>query len=138
VDENEIVWAETTDGGLLHQLFGYYPTLHDARVQSLSIDGTTATMDVDYSDEPEEGVRELTVRMKLIWTEVESIDLTTYDTYIEGITFQWIADGLKTVLGQSFGIRGSIVSGGFEAQLEKADPADPLQEEGTLKITYRR
>ncbi len=137
MESEDAVWAETTGGGLLHQLFGYYPTLHDARVESLAFEGSTLKMDVDYTDSGAEGEKDLRVRMQLVWSGLREVDLTAYDSDLTGMTFHRQHDLLRTVFEHGFGISGSIVSEGFEAKLEKVDPPDRLNEDRGLRILYR-
>ena len=65
---DDAVWAETTDGGLLKQLFGFYPTLHDARILSIDIDRASdrIQMVVDYADVVgDDDGQELSARIRL-------------------------------------------------------------------------
>jgi hypothetical protein len=64
----EALWATTTDGALLEQLFGYRPTLHDAIIQTVTYEGGVLELTVIYSDLPEAGERELRVRFSLVFS----------------------------------------------------------------------
>ncbi len=74
---DDVVWAETTDGGLLRQLFGYYPTLHDAVILEVEIDRASdrVAIIVDYNDMIGEDVTQhLSVRIRLEWHGVVSLE----------------------------------------------------------------
>lgn len=135
----DTVWAETTAGGLLRQLFGYYPTLHDARAHSIEIDGgrETVTLDVDYTDRGIDGEKSLRVRMRLIWSGVKEAEFSSYDTDILEMRFEREGDLLRTRFDRGMGFAGSILSEGFEAFLEKVDPPDREQEISRIEIRYR-
>lgn len=126
MSNDETVWAETTDGGLLQQLFGYYPTLHDAVLRSIEINPAAdlITMDVDYQDmvgdDPDQ---EMKVRIRLEWREIESFVLPLDIKYFGGLGFKRKGDKIITSL-EFMGEFGSVTSESVEAILVKMDPGD--------------
>ncbi len=123
MDEHDAIWAETTDGGLLRQLFGYYPTMHDAIVRELRFDARrNVTMILDYQDSPEGGGEELAVRVELRWAGVRSVDFDVRENFLMGLECSRDGDDLRTTFREGFGIAGTLVSERFEAILSLLDP----------------
>lgn len=125
MSEHDAVWAETTDGGLLRQLFGFYPTLHDARLRQIEIEAESRSVEflVDYRDEPEPGgTQEPSVRMRLRWTGVEELTMTLTESFLSNLRFDHADGRIRATFEQGFGSYGTVISERFEALLEKADP----------------
>ena len=133
----DAVWAETTDGGLLRQLFGYYPTLHDAQILSFDIrrKDSSAEMVVDYTDLAEEGEKgDVSVRMRLLWAGVKSFDLPLEEQSLFGVSFDRDEENnLVTRIETWPNVFGFIVSESFEAILVQADP---LEGDQPFRIRY--
>lgn len=126
MSNEETVWAETTDGGLLKQLFGYYPTLHDAVLRLIEINPAAdlITMDVDYQDMVgEDSGQDMKVRIRLEWRGIESFELPLDIKYFGGIGFKRRGDKIVTSL-EFMGEFGSVTSETVEALLVKMDPGD--------------
>ncbi|MGV3613781.1 MAG: hypothetical protein ACO1SV_00480 [Fimbriimonas sp.] len=128
MEERDVVWAQTTDGGLLHQLFGYYPTMHDAEVRSITLHGQplAVTIVVDYADQIEGPDRnpsdDLATRIRLEWTGVTSFDFPLGDADLLGLDLARHGEQIVTTLETWPGIFGTIVSETFEAVLMQMDP----------------
>ncbi len=137
MEEHDAVWAETTDGGLLKQLFGYYPTMHDARVRRVDIDrkADTVEMSLHYFDEVESSPSsgDLHVLIALIWTGVRTLELTLIDNDLMSMNMVRKGDLIRTEFLFSSGTEGAIESERFEARLEKLDPL--LDKEETYRVT---
>src|SRR5580658_2975252 len=97
--DHDAVWAETVDGGLLHQLFGFYPTLHDATIKSITYSRRTDTLEMvlDYEDESE-GDAPLKARISISWTGVKTMTLGIEDNFITGLQFKRRGDQIVTEL----------------------------------------
>jgi len=121
--EHDAVWAETVDGGLLHQLFGFYPTLHDATIRSISYsrDADRLEMTLDYEDEAE-GDTPLRARISIAWTGVQSAKLGIEDNFLTGLRFKRRGDQIVTHLKTMDQADGEVVSEGVEAKLVALDP----------------
>jgi len=123
----DAVWAETTDGPLLRQLFGHYPTLKDAVIQSLCLkqESRLLEMILDYDEWDEEHHADtLTARIRLRWTGVHALDFPLGDQDLLGIRFTSEGELLITYLETWPGVEGRVVSEGFEAILMQVDPAE--------------
>lgn len=141
MDDNEVVWSETTDGGILKQLFGYFPTMHDARIRSLEIDRPSdrVTMVVDYEDFVGELAdrNELSVRIVMEWRRVRAVELTVSENYLMGMELKRNGDLVRADFQTGFGAFGFIEGEGFEARLEKVDPLPDDERQETLTLSYR-
>jgi hypothetical protein len=133
--DHDAVWAETVDGGLLHQLFGFYPTLHDATIRSISyVRGMDRLeMTLDYEDEAE-GDTPLRARISIAWTGVQSAKLGIEDNFLTGLRFKRRGDQIVTLLKTMDQADGEVVSEGVEAKLVALDPKP---EEPTPPIMFR-
>ena len=133
---DDSVWVDTTNGGLLRQLFGHYPTLHQARMITLEVDRAAdrVSADIEYVDEPDSGDAPLRVRMRLEWHGVKSADLWFQGNEIMTVRFDRTGRNLVTTFAPCSGTQGSIVADRFEAILTQAQ-ALPTDAEGIrLKI----
>jgi hypothetical protein len=127
MSQEDAVWAETTDGGLLRQLFGYYPTLHDATVVSIEIDRAADRMEMvlDYEDMVGEDVTQhLCARIRLQWDGIESFDLPLGYEDLMGLDFGRKGERILTTLEVWPGVFGSVVSDSVEAILVQMDPGE--------------
>jgi hypothetical protein len=124
---DDAVWAETTDGGLLKQLFGFYPTLHDARILSIDLDraGDRIQMVVDYADiVGDDDGQELSARIRLEWIGIASFTLPLGDTELVSLDFDRQDQQILTTIETWPGVFGSVVSESIEAILVQIDPRD--------------
>jgi len=124
---DDAVWAETTDGGLLKQLFGYYPTLHDAKILSIDIDRASdrIAMVVDYNDMiGEDHTQQMSVRIRLEWKGITNFELPLGDKDLIGLDFGRQENQIVTSIETWFGVFGKIVSDTVEATLVQMDPGD--------------
>lgn len=121
--DHDAVWAETGDGGLLHQLFGYYPTLHDATIQSVSYSRAADRLEMilDYEDEAE-GDAPLRARISLTWTGVESALLGMEDRSLMSLRFRRAGGKIVTRLKTLDQTDGEVVAEGVEARLVALGP----------------
>lgn len=124
MENHDAVWAETTDGGLLRQLFGYYPTLHDSRIVSVTLDRRQDRLTIvfDYRDHIEnEPTQELAVRVQMEWMGIQSVELPLGETDLLSLHFEPQGDFLRTTLETWPGVFGTIVSERVEVVLLQAD-----------------
>jgi len=124
---DDAVWAETTDGGLLRQLFGFYPTMHDARIVSIEIDRESdrVTMVVDYNDMiGEDDEQELSARIRLEWSGISSFELPLGEVILMGLEFSRRDDRILTSVETYPGVFGTVLSEGVEAVLVQLEPGE--------------
>lgn len=127
-EEHDAVWAQTTDGGLLQQIFGHFPTMHDAVIREINLSShpLAITLVLDYTDLvegpnslPEDG---LSARMRLQWTGVTTFDFPLGDEDLLSLDLDRQGDRIVTTLETWPGVFGTIVSDTFEAILMQVDP----------------
>ena len=135
--DDETAWAETTDGALLKQLFGYYPTLRDARIRrvDLSPGSDSIEMTIDYHDTVDDGGDSLTVRIVLVWGAVRTMELNVSSNYLSATTIRQVDGCFRGEFEFGFGAHGFIESERFEARLEKVDPAS-VEDEERMSLVY--
>jgi hypothetical protein len=123
----DAVWAETTDGGLLKQLFGYYPTLHDARMLSIEIDRAEDTihMVVDYNDMVgDDDDQELSARIRIEWHGITSFEVPLGDIDLVSLDFSRQGNQIETSIETWPGVFGTVISDTVEAILVQIDPGE--------------
>lgn len=133
---NETIWAETSAGGLLKQLFGCYPTVFEAKVLSIEIHRPSemVLMELEYREttEMEEG-QKLTARIRFEWSNVHQLDLPMDFDEVMNVEFRKGNDHLVTLLEVGPGVFGQVVSERFEAVLVKLDPG-PRDESAWIRL----
>jgi len=133
---SDAVWRESADTEVLRALFGYLPTLHDARVRdvALGMAARTVTLVVDYTDLPEGGERSIDVRLSLQFADVTVLELPLEVTDI--IEFHSTSERSRVVTRvlMSGGEWLVVESGSFEISLARVGP-DRDQESARLRAT---
>ncbi len=133
----DIVWADTADGDLLHQMFGYYPTLHNAVVRSVTYFREAERLEicVDYEDtfqgelDSDERDKDLRAQILLIWEDLVSADIELRHGQLLGISFRRRKAAIATQLDLVNGPPGRVLAGHFEARLMAMDPKPNPDEE---------
>lgn len=126
MNNDDAVWAETTDGGLLRQLFGYYPTLHDAKILSIQFDPANdrVAMVIDYTDTVGEDLdQHLSVRIRLEWQGIVSLELPLAEVDLMGVDFDRNGTNIVTKI-DTCGGSGKVVSERLQAVLVLVDPGE--------------
>ena len=134
---DDAVWVDTTDGGLLRQLFGFYPTLHDARMVRLELNrkADVLTAMIEYDDQPEEGDSHLRVQIELEWKGIRVLNLDIGGTELMSMDFEKKGEDLETRFEFSSGVQGTILAAEFEARLVQSHTL-PLDAESVKLIVY--
>lgn len=121
-EETKSIWKTIKDSQKLLDLYGYYPTLHDASVTDFDVnfEGKKIILTFEYSDrvgdESETGSDDKSLATKIVmsWNAVSEAKLQKYNNDIYHIDFQKIDGNIKTEFSQSFGIGGYIISENIE------------------------
>lgn len=138
-EETKAIWKTIKGSQELFDLYGYYPTLHDASVTDFDVkfENREIVLTFEYSDlvgdEPEikPGDKGLATKIVISWLNVSEAKLQKYNNDIYHISFQKLADGIKTDFSQSFGIGGYIISDNIEVvsvELSKRDSIPNLND----------
>lgn len=117
-EEKILIWKTIEGSQELFDLYGYYPTLHDACVTDfdVSFEEKKIVLTFEYSDlvgdEPETGPGDesLATRIVMCWNAVAEAKLQKYNNDIYDIAFQKIDGNIKTEFSRSYGIGGYIIS----------------------------
>jgi len=121
---DDAVWRESADAEVLQSLFGYLPTLHDARIRAIEIEWKTrlVTLVVDYTDLPDGAAREIDVRLRIQFFEVDRLDLPLESTDLLDFKVERTRNGTETRALLSGGDWLVIHSSGLAISLERVGP----------------
>lgn len=133
----EEVWGETTDGGLLKELFGQFPTLRESRLSDITFVPRDDAIEllVDYTDAVHEGPDSLSVRIRMVWKGIQGLSLPVSDGYVSNLTLQRRGDLIRAEFEFGFEQFGYIESESLEAKLEKVDPL--VEGDKPIVLRYR-
>jgi hypothetical protein len=132
-DLSDSIWAETTDGGLLAQLFGYEPTLHDARIREISATGDRLELGIEYEDRPEAGEKELRVHFSLVFIGGVEAEFSLEAFDICGFSLSRKMGRIRADIAYCDGQFGFACADGLDVRLEAVDPLR-CEAPGRLKI----
>jgi len=133
----EEVWGETTDGGLLKELFGKFPTFREAKLSEITFVPRDDAIElvVYYTDKSPEGSDSLSVRIRMVWQGIQSLSLPLSDGYLSNLTLRRRGDLIRAEFEFGFEQFGFIESEKLEAKLEKVDPL--IEDEKPILLRYR-
>jgi hypothetical protein len=117
-EETRLIWNAIQGSQRLFDLYGYYPTLHDAYVTEIDVnfEQRELSMTFEYSDlvgdKPKYGVdgKSLATKIIMCWNVVSEAKLSMDDNYIYHIGFHQVGDNIRTEFEQAFGIGGHILA----------------------------
>jgi hypothetical protein len=132
--ETRSIWESIPGSGKLREIYGYYPTLHDANVVDLRIEFETKSLYIafEYCDlvqkpgEPEESECRL---IGIRWTNVEKSALTLDGNEIYHVDFIQVGNMIETKFASCFGSFGSILSQEIEVALVTESKREQRSEE---------
>lgn len=125
-------------GGLLKDLFGYWPTMRDARVRTIEFDpaGDKLMVTLDYTDKPTDAIAEISARIVLTWGGVKSVELDLLSDDLTEMEFRRDGGTIETFMIFAGEARGRIVSESVDATLNRLDPERP--DETPMRLVYHR
>src|SRR5688500_3077717 len=115
-DEHEAIWASLPGAQAVRDLYGYWPTMHDAHVVRVEVDGAarTVTLHLYYYDDGPEGAADKDEVHSLIvlrFTGVVSFRHRFTDNWLDDLTFARKGDLIEAALVDSdSGIRGALLA----------------------------
>jgi len=121
-EETKSIWKTIKGSQELFELYGYYPTLHDANVTNFDVNFEEKKINLtfEYSDlvgdesEISPDDKSLATKIVMCWKRVSEAKLQKYNNDIYHLSFQKTDGRIKTELSQSFGIGGYIISENIE------------------------
>jgi hypothetical protein len=113
----EAIWQSIPGAQPLHELYGYWPTLHDAWIRAMRVgcEGRELTMVLDYPDTPNDNDNNLYTCFTMRWHGVVNSSLRIEQSYLYGVEFSQTDAGiLTTFVPTNFGTCGTILAAGIE------------------------
>jgi hypothetical protein len=115
-EETRAVWAAIKGSEELFEIYGYYPTLHDAYVVAIDVRFETKQLKavIEYSDSvgstvSEKGQKQSkAVKIVMGWNEVSQADINVHNNDIYDLSFLKANELIRTELRSGWGIAGSI------------------------------
>lgn len=129
--DSERIWEAIAGARRLYEIYGYWPSLHDAVVRGVGISyaGREIAMTVDYSDLRGESVEEeIDTRITLRWTGVDRAELRLSENSLYGMEFERDGEHILTRFDDYvYGMDGFIRSETVE--VTHVEPAPVLPED---------
>lgn len=122
-NQTKDIWQQISGAEQLRDIYGYFPTLHDAVVQNIDIrfESREVILTFRYNDLVEKSADAIesqdsaTTRFQICWREVERAKLGLYGEDIIGVSFSRNADFIETRFeNYAFGFDGFIVARSIE------------------------
>jgi hypothetical protein len=139
LEETQVIWETIPGAAPLFEIYGYWPTLHDAVVRELKIGFAERelTLVVDYSDlvlgrEDEPDIR---TRITMRWFGITESTLRLHNSDLYGMEFTRANGFLETQFEDyCYGLDGTITSKGLEVTHIGLSPACPDDERIELTL----
>ena len=133
IETTESIWQTIPGAEPLFEIYGYWPTLHDAVVRELKVGFAKRelTLVMDYSDlvlghEDEPNTR---TRIKMRWFGITESTLRLHNGDLYGIDFTHTNGFLKTQFEDyCYGLDGAITAEGVEVTHIELSPTHPDDE----------
>lgn len=122
-EETNLIWKSVKGAKDLFDLYGYYPTLHDASITNFDINfiDRQLTLTFEYRDVIEREINnlvntdiELTTIIVVRWSGVSKSTFELNHNDIYEMSFQKSGKQIHTLFPQSSGINGHIMSENIE------------------------
>ena len=114
IKRTEEIWETVFGAEKVHQIYGYWPTLHDARVQGVKIDCDTreVLMVVDYCDVgPVDDAGDICTRFTLRWQGVMEAKLRLADNSLYGLYMERESGCIRSRFEDyAYGFDGTILA----------------------------
>jgi len=113
----EQIWELITGANPLREIYGYWPTMHDAVVRTISICYEARDIEIifDYTDQFRDDEFEIATRIAMKWSGVRDCRLQIEEANVYGIQFSSQGDFLLTHFDRyAWGFDGEICSASIE------------------------
>lgn len=90
------VWEAMSGAAPLREIYGYWPTFHDAYITALSFEtrDRQLTLDLYYYDLPEGAAGDVHTFVRMVFRGVKSLDYSKERNYIDGMDFERTSEGI--------------------------------------------
>ena len=117
-DKHTAYWATIPGSDKLLEIYGYYPTFHDASAVAFHYDGNSQSLTIafEYWDEVKDEIDEEQGKWKITlrWIGVLAVDLKSEGTDISNVDFLPGTHEVVTTLAENYGLYGTITSKSVE------------------------
>ncbi len=139
-NENDAIWAEMPEGGLLRDLFGYWPSFHDSELKSIDFDPANdqVRIAIDYIDEATERDSGLMALVELVFTGIRIANVELRSNDIMDLKFKRIKEGIESRIEFCDGSAGRILSESVDASIRTLDPLPDDATKGMVRVSYGR
>ena len=117
--DTEAIWKDMPGGNPIYEIYGHWPTLHDAVIRSMNFNYADRGLEIvfDYDDAVlgKEEKKDFNSRITLSWHGITESKLRLYDGDLYGVEFNR-RDGLieTRFVDYPWGMDGYILSAGVE------------------------
>jgi hypothetical protein len=139
METTQAIWQTIPGAEPLFEIYGYWPTLHDAVVRELRVGFAERelTLVVDYTDlvQGRENEPTLCARLTLRWFGITESTLRLHSGDLYGIDFVRENDLLETrFTDYDYGLDGTVLSGGVAVTHIELSPVRPEEERLALTL----
>lgn len=136
--ENQEIWKTMKGAEKLFEYYGYFPTLHDARIEKINInlDKKEFLLTVCYVDLTDDEKDSGLTRFTICWRNVQKADFDWYSENLDGMDFSKSGDFIETTFEDSpYDFEGKIISKEIEITNIEIEPEIDENRRGIIKFT---
>jgi hypothetical protein len=136
--ENQEIWKQVKGAEKLFQIYGYFPTLHDAVIENINIilENKEFYLMVRYSDLTEENDKSARTRFTICWRNVQKADFNWYGEDLYEMMFSSDGSFIKTTFKDyPPGFEGTLISGEIEITNIEIEPEKDENNRGIIKFS---
>jgi hypothetical protein len=144
-EETRSIWKTIKGSKELFDLYGYYPTLHDACLTNidLNFERKEVVLTFEYADlvgdKPIISAvdNSLATKIMIRWSLVSEAQLLLDGTDVYDMGFQKLGNKIKTEFSQGFGIGGHIIAKSIELVSVEPSARDSMPKESRFLYTTK-
>ena len=137
--ENQEIWKQIEGAEKLFEIYTYYPTLHDAKIENIEINYERREfyLTVNYSDSSEDD-KSFRTRFTICWRNVQKAEFNWYGEDLYNMKFSKDGEFIKTnFMVYSSGFYGELISGKIKITNIEIEPEKDENNRGILKFSIR-